>query len=108
MQTSSALECSSLVLTWVSLPVCCQVIELHQFLNDCFCLPARDALGDTGLQVVLQDNRFELLNRLAYRIGLTENIDTVLILFDHFTYSLEVSLNIIQAFEDLLPFSAHG
>src|SRR5713101_9530612 len=58
--------------------------------------------------MVFQDNRFELLYRLAYSVRLAQNIDAVFILFNHFTNSSEVTLDVIEPFKYVLLVSAHA
>ncbi len=58
--------------------VSCQAVELYKFLNHRFRLSTGDPLRNTGMQVVFQDNRLQLLNGLAHSIGLAQNINAVL------------------------------
>src|SRR6266700_4199785 len=51
----------------------------------------------------LQDNRFQFFQRFAYSIGLTQDVDTVLVFFDHFAYSRHMSLNVREPFEHISP-----
>src|SRR6266516_7923340 len=51
----------------------------------------------------LQDNRFQFFQRLAYGIGLTQDVDTVLVVFDHPAYSRNMPLNIREPFEHISP-----
>src|SRR5712691_8409215 len=87
--------------------ICCQIIELHQFCNDRFFLPIADPFGNTGLQVLFQDQCFKLLNGLAHCIRLAQNVNAVLVLFDHLANTTNVSLDVVEPLQYILLVSAH-
>src|SRR5713226_2304311 len=84
-----------------------QIIELHQFCNDRFFLPLADPFGNAGLQVLFQDQRFKLFNGLAHCIRLAQNVNAVLVLFDHLANTTNVSLDVVEPLEYILLVSAH-
>src|SRR5215471_20539391 len=57
----------------------------------------------------LQDQRFQFFQCLAYRVGLPQDVDAVLVLFHHLANTRHVSLDIREAFEDLrFPIAFHS
>src|SRR6266566_10004307 len=48
-----------------------------------------------------QDQRFQLLNGLAYRVGLTQDVHAVLILLHHFTYARHMPLDVRESFQHI-------
>src|SRR2546429_8869203 len=87
--------------------VASEVVELQQFVDDDISLAAGNALGDACLQVVFQDEGLQFLDGLAHCVRLTQDIDAILVFVDHFANTFEVPLDVIQAFNDFLFFSAH-
>jgi len=54
-----------------------------------------------AFEVASEDQGLELLDRAPDRVGLLENVDAVLVLFDHAAHALEMALDVIQALEGL-------
>src|SRR6266702_4618312 len=50
----------------------------------------------------LQDKRFQFLNGLAHRVGLTQNVNAVLIFLHHLAYPCHVSLDVRESFQVFL------
>src|SRR5713101_7528364 len=46
-----------------------------------------------------QDQRFEFFQGLAYRVGLTQDVNAVLILLHHLTNTRHVSLDVRESFQ---------
>src|SRR5436305_9872888 len=84
-----------------------QIIELHQFCDDCFFPSVANALGNAGLQMVFQNERLEFLDGLAYRIGLAQNVNAILVLFNHLANTTNMSFDVVQPFEDIRLVSTH-
>src|SRR5579884_1851245 len=59
------------------------------------------------MQMAIYQQSLQLLNGLANCISLMQYIYTVFILFNHFAYATQMSLNIVHALEDLLFISVH-
>src|SRR6266852_675508 len=62
-------------------------VELDQLLDDLLFAVTFDPLRNTGTQVPLQDNGFQFLQCFAYRIGLSQDVHTVLVFLHHLAYS---------------------
>src|SRR6185437_6386866 len=84
-----------------------QVVQLHQLLDNGLFSALLDALWDTVMQMLLKEQRFKLLNGFAHRVGLAQNIDTILIGFHHLANPANVALDIVQALEGFLFICAH-
>src|SRR5215469_18979952 len=55
-----------------------------------------------------QDDRFQFLNGLTYRIGLTQDVNAVLILLHHFAYPCHMPFDVREAFQYIrFPFFLH-
>src|SRR2546421_12246980 len=63
--------------------ITCNGVELNQFLDHGFFTTTFDAFWDTGPQVSLDNNRLQFLQRLAHRMRLMQDVNTVLILLHH-------------------------
>src|SRR5260370_30479752 len=79
--------------------ITCNGIELDQLLDNFLLAISFDALRNTGLQVPLQDDRLQFLKRLAHGVRLAQDIDAILILFHHFTYACNVSLDVRETLQ---------
>src|SRR5579863_6238717 len=84
-----------------------QVIQLHQFFDDGLFPALFNTLRDAVLEMLFEKQALKLFNRLAHRIGLAQNIDTILIRFDHLTNATDMALNIIQPLEGFLFIRTH-
>src|SRR5438552_1152336 len=55
-----------------------------------------------------QDDRFQFLNGLAYRVGLTQDVNAVLIFLHHLTYTCHMPLDVREPFQYIrFPFFLH-
>src|SRR6266705_112595 len=59
------------------------------------------------LQVLFQDQCFKLLNGLAHCIRLAQNVNAILVLFDHLANTTNVSLDVVEPLEYILLVSTH-
>src|SRR5438477_6794053 len=57
--------------------------------------------------MVFQDNCFKFFYCLTYSVRLTQNIDAVFVLFNHFTDASKVTVDVVKSFEYVLLFSTH-
>src|SRR5262245_37238088 len=89
-------------------PIAREVIELHELVDDLALPTSLYALWDATLEVAFDQQRLELLQRLAHRIGLAQDVDAVLILFDHLADPPNVALDVIEALENVLFVRHHG
>src|SRR5690348_9668494 len=96
-----------MVMDVVSLTIAREIVQLDEFFDDLFSSPTGHSLRDTGMQMAVHQESLELLNGLAHRIGLPQDIHAILILFNHFADSAQVSLNVIEPLENLLFISLH-
>ena len=79
------------------------VYKLDQLLNDRLFTVAFNPLGYAGTQMSLQDNRFQFFQCFAYGIGLTQDVDAVLVFLHHLAYSRHMPLNVREPFEHISP-----
>src|SRR6266516_4816562 len=81
--------------------ITCNRIKLDQLLDNFLLAISFDALGNTGLQVPLQDDRLQFLKRLAHGVRLAQDVDAILILFHHLAYACNVSLDVRETLQHI-------
>src|SRR5579859_7193797 len=89
------------------LAVARKIVELHQLLNDLILTPLADALGDAAMQMIFEDQRFQLLDGLAHGVRLPENVYTILVFLDHLANTAEMALDITDSLEDVFFVGPH-
>src|SRR5258708_28366050 len=99
--------CDTFVLLLSIFAIARLVVELDQFFDHRLTLSTGNALRHTGVQMALHQEPFQLLDGLAHRIRLPQDIHTILVLFDHLANPTQVPLNVIESLEDLLLISLH-
>src|SRR5438034_854936 len=65
------------------LTIASQVVELHKFMNDLIALSLGNTFWYTHMQMVLHNQFFQLLNGLTNCICLSQDVYTVLVVFNH-------------------------
>src|SRR5437868_784190 len=93
--------CHDLVVLLSALAIACQVVELDEFLNHLLALSTSNAFRHARMQMALHQQPFQLLDGLAHRICLPQDIHTILVLLNHPANSTQMPLDVIESLEDL-------
>src|SRR5215469_13777067 len=74
---------TGLLVTNAPAPHARQVIDLDELLDDRLFAASLDPLRHAAMQVILQDERLQLLDGLAHGEGLAQDVHAVLVFLDH-------------------------
>lgn len=84
------------------------VVELKELVNDRVFVASRNPFRNTGPQMAFEEKRFELLKCFAHGMSLVQDVDTVLVLFNHLTNTTQIPFNIPKSVANFLLFSSHS